>query len=63
MDGCDFVAVVTLDKALMWVDSRYFIQAEKQLSDAWTLMKIGTKDTPRVKAGCKHGSLWIGLAC
>lgn len=35
-------AVVTLDKAALWTDGRYFLQAEKQLdASLWTLMKSG----------------------
>ena len=39
--------VITLDKALLWTDSRYFLQAAQQLSDTEiTLMKDGLSDTP-----------------
>ena len=34
-------AVVTLTKAAMWTDGRYFLQATMQLDDNWTLMKSG----------------------
>uniref|UniRef100_A0A8H7XM06 Xaa-Pro aminopeptidase P n=1 Tax=Psilocybe cubensis TaxID=181762 RepID=A0A8H7XM06_PSICU len=36
--GC---AIVTLDKAYLFTDGRYFLQAEKQLDQNWTLMKQG----------------------
>lgn len=34
-------AVVTENDALLWTDGRYFLQAEKQLDENWTLMKDG----------------------
>lgn len=41
--------VVTTDKALLWTDSRYFIQAADQLSDTEIiLMKDGLIDTPSI---------------
>ncbi|KAH6887859.1 putative Xaa-Pro aminopeptidase P [Coprinopsis sp. MPI-PUGE-AT-0042] len=41
--GC---AVVTLEKAHLFTDGRYFLQAEKQLDSNWTLMKQGLPDVP-----------------
>lgn len=41
--------VVTLDKALLWTDSRYFLQAGQQLSGSGiVLMKDGLPDTPSI---------------
>ncbi|MDE6085787.1 MAG: aminopeptidase P family protein [Muribaculaceae bacterium] len=41
--------VVTLDKALLWVDSRYFLQAAQQVADTEIeIMKIGIHDTPTI---------------
>lgn len=41
--------VVTLDKALLWTDSRYFIQASRQLDGTGiTLMKDGLAETPSI---------------
>jgi len=34
-------AIVTLSKALMWTDGRYFLQAAQQMDSNWTLMKEG----------------------
>ena len=34
-------AVITMNKAGMWTDGRYFLQAEMQMDDNWTLMKMG----------------------
>lgn len=33
--------IVTKDAALLWTDGRYFLQAESQLHENWTLMKDG----------------------
>ncbi|KIM42178.1 hypothetical protein M413DRAFT_26983 [Hebeloma cylindrosporum] len=41
--GC---AIVTLDKAFLFTDGRYFLQAGKQLDQNWTLMKQGLPDVP-----------------
>ncbi|KAI9791968.1 MAG: hypothetical protein M1816_003237 [Peltula sp. TS41687] len=41
--GC---AVVTLEKAALATDGRYFNQAEKQLDSNWTLLKQGLQDVP-----------------
>ena len=41
--------VVTADKALLWTDSRYFLQAEAQLSGTEIqLMKDGLPETPSI---------------
>lgn len=43
--------VVTADKALLWTDSRYFLQAGIQLADSGIiLMKDGLEDTPSISA-------------
>ena len=43
--------VVTTDRALLWTDSRYFIQAAAQLADTGIeLMKDGLPDTPSIEA-------------
>lgn len=34
-----------MKEALLWTDGRYFLQAEKQLSDHWELMCMG-EDPP-----------------
>ncbi|KAI6021685.1 Creatinase/aminopeptidase [Pisolithus microcarpus] len=41
--GC---AVVTLKDAFLFTDGRYFLQAEQQLDENWTLMKQGLPDVP-----------------
>ncbi len=47
--GSAGTAVVTLDKAALWTDSRYFIQAENQLADtSFTLMKDRMPETPDI---------------
>lgn len=44
--GSAGTAVVTTKLAALWTDGRYYLQALKQLSDDWTLMKDGLPDTP-----------------
>ena len=44
--GSAGVAVITVDKALMWTDGRYHAQAEAEMDHNWTLMKDGLPDTP-----------------
>lgn len=48
-DGSVGTAAVTLSKAGMWVDSRYFLQADEQLAGTGIdSMKIGLPDTPEI---------------
>lgn len=35
------LALVTMKEARLWTDGRYFLQATKELSDQWKLMRIG----------------------
>lgn len=45
--GSAGTAVITLDKAALWTDGRYHLQASKQLDlSNWILMKDGLPDTP-----------------
>ncbi len=47
--GSSGVAVVTMDRAGLWTDGRYFIQAERQLKDSgFTLFKTGVDGVPTV---------------
>ncbi|MCM1336085.1 MAG: aminopeptidase P family protein [Candidatus Amulumruptor caecigallinarius] len=47
--GSAATMVVTLDAALLWTDSRYFLQAAAQLEGSGiTLMKEGLPDTPDI---------------
>lgn len=47
--GSAGTAVVTMDKALLWTDNRYFLQAEEQLKGSeYELMKIGLETTPDI---------------
>ncbi|KAM0789169.1 hypothetical protein ACM66B_000017 [Microbotryomycetes sp. NB124-2] len=50
--GSAGVAVVSQSEALLFTDSRYYTQAEKQLSSAWTLMKVGSE-------GVKNWNDWL----
>ncbi|CAK8544660.1 unnamed protein product [Lathyrus sativus] len=44
--GSAGTAVVTNDKAALWTDGRYFLQAEKQLNSNWILMRAGNPGVP-----------------
>lgn len=45
--GSAGTAIVTIDKAALWTDGRYFLQASKELdANNWILMKDGLQDTP-----------------
>ncbi|GFZ02959.1 metallopeptidase M24 family protein [Actinidia rufa] len=44
--GSAGTAVVTKDKAALWTDGRYFLQAEKQLNSSWILMRAGNMGVP-----------------
>ncbi|KAL5986602.1 Aminopeptidase P2 [Asimina triloba] len=44
--GSAGTAVVTKDKAALWTDGRYFLQAEKQLNSNWDLMRAGNVAIP-----------------
>ena len=51
--GSAGTAVVTLDEAALWTDSRYFLQAERELryeneNRAFSLMKEGIEGTPTI---------------
>ena len=48
--GSAGLAVVTAKEALLWTDSRYFLQAEEQLADTpFTLMREGMEGVPGVQ--------------
>lgn len=48
--GSAGIAVVTLDKACLWTDSRYFLQAEKELEGTgFILQKEGISGTPSLQ--------------
>ncbi|GJZ06156.1 probable Xaa-Pro aminopeptidase P [Tanacetum coccineum] len=44
--GSAGTAVVTRHKAALWTDARYFLQAEKELSPSWILMRSGNWGVP-----------------
>ncbi|KAL5783684.1 hypothetical protein ACOSP7_008713 [Xanthoceras sorbifolium] len=44
--GSAGTAVITKDKAALWTDGRYFLQAEKQLNSSWILMRSGNLGVP-----------------
>ncbi|XP_071439020.1 uncharacterized protein [Hetaerina americana] len=42
-------AAVTGKKAALWTDSRYFLQAQRELDANWILMKAGEPGTPSIE--------------
>ena len=55
MDFCSGLALITIKKALLWIDGRYFLQAAMEFSDQWNLMRIGEDQTVDVwKADVSH---------
>lgn len=44
--GSAGTVVVTMDAALLWTDGRYYLQAEQQLSESWTLMRADNPGVP-----------------
>jgi hypothetical protein len=45
---------VTQEEAALWTDGRYFLQAEMQLDQHWTLMRYGLKETPNKEEWLRH---------
>ncbi|EIM81949.1 Creatinase/aminopeptidase [Stereum hirsutum FP-91666 SS1] len=45
-NGSAGTAIITKDRAFLFTDGRYFLQAEQQLDHNWTLMKSGLPDVP-----------------
>ena len=53
--GSAGTALVTEDKAILWTDGRYFIQAEKEISDSeFVLYKMNTKGYPSLMEWLKQ---------
>lgn len=52
--GSAGTAVVTKDKAALWTDGRYFLQAENELGPEWTLIRAGTPGTPSTSEWLKE---------
>ncbi|XP_011138662.1 xaa-Pro aminopeptidase 1 isoform X1 [Harpegnathos saltator] len=46
--------IVTIDKAVLWTDGRYHIQADHQLDCNWILMKEGQYDVPSIAEWLMH---------
>lgn len=46
LSGSAGYAIVTMTKAALWTDGRYFLQAEAEMDCNWILMKKGEKDVP-----------------
>lgn len=58
--GSSGEAVVTLDKAALWTDGRYHLQADEEINCKWLLMKQGRPEVPTLadwlKRNLKPGS-------
>lgn len=55
-DGSAGLGIVTTDKAAMWVDGRYFLQAKLQLDCQWISMEIGEDGVPEPEDWLVDGS-------
>ena len=38
--GSNALALISQDEALLWTDGRYFLQAEKELTEGWSMRKM-----------------------
>ncbi|KAK2586968.1 hypothetical protein KPH14_010942 [Odynerus spinipes] len=47
-------ALVTIDKAVLWTDGRYHLQADLELDCDWILMKKGQEPVPSITEWLKH---------
>ena len=52
--GSAGTAVITLEKAALATDGRYFNQASKQLDENWHLLKQGMEDVLTWQEWCEH---------
>lgn len=52
--GSAGTAVITMDDAALWTDSRYFLQAERELSEGWQLMREYMPGTPTIAEWLKR---------
>lgn len=58
--GSNACAVITQNRALLWTDGRYFLQAPKEMSSEWELMRQGT-DVTTIEWLQREGFERIGL--
>lgn len=47
--GSAGTVLVTREEALLWTDGRYFLQAETELSNEWTLMRMSQEAVPTLE--------------
>ena len=60
--GSAGTAVVTADKALLWTDGRYFMQAAEQLKGTgFELMKMNEPGVPDLEEWAKEAKLLVGV--
>ena len=38
--GSNAIALISQEEALLWTDGRYFLQAEKELAEGWSMRKM-----------------------
>ena len=61
-NGSAGTAIVTDKYALLWTDCRYFLQAESQMDENWTLMKDGLANSLSrgdwLATNLKSGKFW-----
>jgi hypothetical protein len=50
--GSAGTAIISMDKAALATDGRYFNQAAKQLDSNWLLLKQGLEDVPTWQEWC-----------
>jgi Xaa-Pro aminopeptidase len=59
--GSAGTALILRDKALLWTDGRYWLQASQELSDEWILMKSGEQGVPELNewlaSNLSHGQI------
>lgn len=50
-------ALVTQQKAYLWTDGRYWVQAEQQLKEPWELVRHGMKEAPTLEEVIKRDNM------
>lgn len=58
--GSAGTALVTPDRALLWTDGRYFLQAEAELGAEWSLMRAGEPDVPTLHQCAARDAAAVG---
>ena len=61
--GSSGIAIVTMKSAALSTDSRYFLQAEQQLDENWTLLKQGVPQWPSWQKWMLDECVWLMDKC